>query len=195
MQVDSETELETVRRVLAGERDAFVALVQSHQRLVERVVARLLDDPRDREEVAQDTFLRVHRGLAEFRGDAPLGAWIARIAHRTAVNRLNSRRVPGAVGRGAAEDDDDVVASLPAADPDPHELAAAGETRALLRREIAALPPVQRTVLTLYHLQEMAVGEIAAALELPANTVKSHLARARRKLKERLLERYTAEGL
>ena len=184
-----------VRRVCAGDRAAFVALVRSHQRLVERIVARLLDDPRDREEVCQDTFLRVHRGMGDFRADAPLAAWVARIAHRTAVNRLKRRHRPGLPawqGQGAASD---TVTTVPTEEPDPHERAAAGELQALVRREIAGLPPVQRTVLTLYHLQEMPVGEIAAALEMPTGTVKSHLLRARRRLKERLLERYAAEEL
>lgn len=190
MQPAQQAEDALLRRVRGGDRAAFVALVREHQRLVERVVARLLDDPRDREEACQDVFLRVHRGIGGFRGDAPLAAWIARIAHHTAVNRMKRRRADRPV-----RDSDDAVSSLLTSDPDPLAEAAAGEVRALVHRELAELPATERTMLTLYHLQEMPVREIALALEMPEGTVKSHLFRARRRLKRRLLERYSVEEL
>ena len=138
----------------------------------------------------------MHRGLSGFRGDAPLGAWIARIAHHTAVNRIKRRHLPLAQSRrGPSGGVLDPLSSVP--DPTPSALAAvqASELREVVQRGIRSLPPVQRTVLTLFHLQEMPVGEIAQALEMPDGTVKSHLFRARRKLKVLLLEHHSAEEL
>lgn len=191
METAAEPAESLVARVTAGDRAAFTQLVREHQRLVERIVARLLDDPRDREEACQDVFLRVFRGLAGFRGEVPLAAWIARIAHHTAVNRLKRRRLPIAAPAG----DQEPLAGIAATQPDPLAHMQSGEVRALVRQKLTELSPTERTVLTLYHLQEMPVREIALALEMPAGTVKSHLFRARRHLKERLLERYTMEEL
>jgi RNA polymerase sigma-70 factor (ECF subfamily) len=185
-------EREVIDRVLAGDRSAFEELVRRYQRLVAHLVARMVDDPRDREEICQDVFLRVHRRLGTFRGESKLSVWIARNAYRTALNRLEQRRLlllDDLAARDAARE------TAAAAAPTPLEEVEAEEVRSFLRREIGALPPHHRAVVTLYHLEGLGIAEIAQVTGRPEGTIKSDLFRARARLKERLLAHYSPEEL
>jgi RNA polymerase sigma factor (sigma-70 family) len=178
-----ESDREIVERVLAGERDAFAALVQRHQRLVAHVVHRMVRDPRDREELCQDVFFRVYRKLDTFTFQARLSTWIARIAYRACLNHLERRAMPLYDDLRDAGDD-----GTPAMDQ--VDAAEAEQMRAFVRARVDELPVQYRTVVTLYHLEEMSVGEICEVMDLPDGTVKSHLFRARKLLKEKLMAAY-----
>jgi RNA polymerase sigma factor (sigma-70 family) len=192
-----ESDREIVRRVLAGERDAFTALVRGHQRLVSHVVFRLVRDPRDREELCQDVFFRVYRKLDTFQHQARLSTWIARIAYRACLNHLERRALPLHDDLRDAGDADEgsAVERLAHSGPSPLEAVEADELRAFVRARVDEWPVQYRAVVTLYHLEEMSVGEIAEVMDLPGGTVKSHLFRARKLLKDKLVAAYgPAEG-
>jgi RNA polymerase sigma-70 factor (ECF subfamily) len=185
---------EMVARVLAGDRDAFRELVHTHQRLVSHVVFRIVRDPRDREEVCQDVFIRVYQKLDQFAHESALSTWIARIAYRLSLNHLERRRIPLYDDLRPDETGGSAVDQLPGTRASPLDEAEGAELRAFVRARVDELPVQYRTVVTLYHLEEMAVGEIAAVMDLPEGTVKSHLFRARRMLKEKLVASYGPEG-
>lgn len=186
-----ESDREIVERVLAGERDAFAALVRRHQRLVAHVVHRMVRDPRDREELCQDVFFRVYRKLDTFAHQARLSTWIARIAYRACLNHLERRALPLYDDlRGEGEDAEPAIERVAGSGPSPLETVEAEELRAFVRARVDELPLQYRTVVTLYHLEEMSVGEIADVMDLPDGTVKSHLFRARKLLKDKLVRAY-----
>ena len=185
---------EMVARVLAGDRDAFRDLVRTYQRLVSHVVFRIVRDPRDREEVCQDVFVRVYQKLDQFAHESALGTWIARIAYRLSLNHLERRRIPLYDDLRPDETGGTSVDQLPGTRASALDEVEGAELRAFVRARVDGLPVQYRTVVTLYHLEEMAVGEIAAVMDLPEGTVKSHLFRARRMLKEMLVARYGPEG-
>jgi RNA polymerase sigma factor (sigma-70 family) len=184
------------------ERGAFETLVRRHQRLVWHVVQRLVRDPEDTRELAQETFLRVHRALHQFRGDSRLSTWIARVAWTVAVRHLQRQRIE-LVGTAAptgddADDDDPLLPSALRHAADPLDLQAQVADAQLvhrLREQIERLAPLQRLLLTLYHLHETPVGEIAAITGLPEGTVKSHLFRSRRQLRDWLAPQLGASQL
>jgi RNA polymerase sigma factor (sigma-70 family) len=189
---DMESDEELVARVLAGDRNAFRRLIARYERLVAHVVSRIVRDDADREEVCQDVFVRVYRGLGSFRFGSKLSTWIARTAHHASLNHVEKKRLP------LFEDlpDADQARLQPtSAAGDPLEGAVAAEARRSVRQAVHVLPPGYRTVVTLHYLEEMTVAEVGDAMGLPAGTVKSHLFRARRLLKEALLERYSGEEL
>jgi RNA polymerase sigma-70 factor (ECF subfamily) len=184
-----ETERDLVRRVLARDSRAVGELVDRHRNLVRRIVFRLVDDPRDREEVAQDTFLNAIRSLHAFRGDAKLSTWIARIAYREAMQHLRRRRDP------SAEPEADLhLETHDSAAPTAVDVLARKELEAFVAEAVGRLTPVQRAVVTLYYLEEMDVAEVADVIGIPANTVKSHLARSRIALRHLLVEEARARG-
>jgi RNA polymerase sigma factor (sigma-70 family) len=186
-----ESDREIVERVLAGDRDAFTALVRRHQRLVAHVVHRMVRDPRDREELCQDVFFRVYRKLDTFGFQARLSTWIARIAYRACLNHLERRALPLYDDlRDADGGGEPPIERVPGGGPSPLDAAEAEQMRAFVRARVDELPVQYRTVVTLYHLEEMSVGEIAEVMDLPGGTVKSHLFRARKLLKETLMAAY-----
>ena len=187
-----------IERVLAGDRQAFLDLVESYQRLVQHVVFRMVSDRRDREELCQDVFIKVHRKLDSFRGDAKLSTWIATIARNTCLNHLEKKEVllyEDEAAPAGEEDDRDAFSLLPGDRTGPAEHTAREEIHAFVHDTIGQLPEHYRTALTLYHLDGMSVKEIGEVMDNPQGTVKSHLYRARKKLKDQLLARYSKEEL
>jgi len=193
-------ERELVERILEGDRDAFLAFIDRYERLVKHVVFRLVDDDRDREELCQDVFVRAYRYLDGFRFESKLSTWLARIARNTCLNHLEKKEVPLYADEAPSPDGEspDARAALNRV-PDPHEdvagVAEDRQQRALVREGIQALSEHYRTALTLYHLEGMSVSQISEAMDNPEGTVKSHLYRGRKKLKDWLLDRYQREEL
>jgi RNA polymerase sigma-70 factor (ECF subfamily) len=154
--------------------------VVTHQHRVYGVALRMMGNAAEAEEVAQETFLRAHRAIRDFRGDAALSTWLYAIASRLCLNRL------GAPERRRVRQEDTVLAELRDTGPDPVEALERSELESALHRAIAELPEDRRVVVVLRDLEGLAYEEIAAALELPLGTVRSRLHRARMDLKEKL---------
>jgi RNA polymerase sigma-70 factor (ECF subfamily) len=170
-----------VAAVLAGTPGAFEQLVRDYQGLCWHVVLRMVRNPEDARELCQEAFLRVHRCLHQYRFDAPLKSWIAQVAYSMARRHLERRRIPLAEAA-------DGSGGLPLAESvgDGFDLETATIEADLNRRlhaAIDALPPLQRTLLTLYHLEDVPIPEISRITGIAEGTIKSHLFRSRRQLR------------
>lgn len=166
-------ELVAVRCQL-GERAAFDELIERWHAPLAAYLARLAGDDEAAREVVQDTWVRVLRGISRLRDTSKIGAWLFGVARRALIDGLRARsgelpRCDADVGALSADDGDDLEFEL--------RLDLAG-----LHREVAALPFVEREVLTLFYLCELSLAEVAGTLEVPIGTVKSRLFRARRML-------------
>ncbi len=179
-----------VDAVLANRAGAFEQLVRDYQGLCWHIIQRMVRHPEDTRELCQEAFLRVHRYLHQYRFDSPLKSWIGQVAYSVAKRHLERKRIALADVAGDEEglsrldnigDGSDLQA----------EHAQAGEAREL-HAAIERLPPLQRTLLTLYHLEELPIGEIARITGLAEGTIKSHLCRSRNKLREILEQRIGA---
>lgn len=187
-----------VSAVLEGDGRAFERLVRTHQRMVEHIVGRVLRDRDAVPDVCQEVFLAVHRHLPRFEFGARLSTWIGRIAFNAAYThqrRADPALLEGAFLGDAEGDDAPFLDSLPSADAGPHETSDADEVGARVRAAVERLPPPWRVAITLYHLDGLAIEEVAEVMGLPDNTVKSHLFRARKALKDHLLAHARAEDL
>jgi RNA polymerase sigma-70 factor (ECF subfamily) len=140
----------------------------------------MLGDRAEAEEVAQEVFLRVHRSIGEFRGDAKLSTWLYTIASRLCLNRLDApdRRF----GRASEEALDRVPSPEPPTGADLERT----ELETALHQAIAALPEDRRIVVVLRDLEGLAYEEIARVLGVELGTVRSRLHRARLDLKAKL---------
>jgi RNA polymerase sigma-70 factor (ECF subfamily) len=155
--------------------------VRAHQGLCWHIVQRMVRHPEDARELCQEVFLRVHQCLHQYRHDAPLKAWVGQVAYSVARRHLERKRIP------IAEDADDEDAPLHERVADEFDLERAVADDELSRRLHAAierLPPLQRTILTLYHLDELPLAQIARITGLAEGTLKSHLFRSRKRLQE-----------
>ena len=182
-------ENEVIKQVLAGDRDAYRVLVQSHYQFAFRIACRITGDPSDAEEVTQEAFLRAYTKLPTFRQDASFSTWVNRIAMNTAINLVERRKralLQG--GEQIAESHNDGVGAFQVADgkAGPERLLLDNEFTSLRQAAMAALTPMERTAFTLRHMEDMSISEIASALHVPANSAKQAVFRAVSKLRHSL---------
>lgn len=173
-----------VEAVLARAPGAFEALVRTYQGLCWRIIQRMVRDPEDARELCQETFLRVHRHLGQYRFESSLRSWLGQVAYSVAVRHLKRMRVP-IVAASDNEAHDEMLARV----SDGFDLESAyadAELVTHVRNAIEDLSPMQRTLLAMYHFEDMSIGEIALVMRTPEGTVKSHLFRARAALRVRL---------
>ena len=172
-------ERELVERCRRGDEGAFQELVDRYKDLVFALIARTVQDRSRAEDLAQDVFLRIHRGLPYFRGEARLSTWIYRIvANLCAESR--GRQVT-TISIDDEETRERVTPSGVDAQFDDIEL------RDRLEKAIARLPANYRLLVAAHYLEGVRYEDLAEALKLPLGTVKTQLYRAKQQLR-RLLE-------
>ncbi len=171
-----------VRRAKAGDEEAVEALIRAHQESLFQFVLRMSGRRDTAEDIVQESFVRVLGSLSRFDSRFRFSTWLFTIARRLYVN---ARSKLGPAYDNAAID------ARPARLPGPSDAAAGRETmrnaRSLIDEALAGLPPHQREIILLYHQQNWPVAEIAEHLDLPLGTVKSHLYRARRRMRRFIL--------
>jgi RNA polymerase sigma-70 factor (ECF subfamily) len=169
-----------VARLRAGEPRAFEELVIAHQHRVFSVAFRMLGNRAEAEEVAQEVFLRVHRAIGSFRGEAKLSTWLYGIASRLCLNRL------GGGERRLTRQGEETLERLPGSGSDPAAEMEQSELTQALHRAIDELSEERRIVVVLRDVEGLSYEEIAGALDLELGTVRSRLHRARMDLKAKL---------
>ena len=181
-------ERKIVARVLQGDQDAFRVIIRTHQRLVMHVLLKLIPVAEDREELYQDIFLQVHQRLGAFRFQSKLSTWIAQIAYNMSLNYLRKKRIPI-----SWELSDDIFSGKNETysrgeDEAPDVLLEQEELKSFIQQNIEQLPARYKTILTLYHIEDLSYKEIGQALKMPEGTVKNYLFRARKLLKDSILK-------
>ncbi len=167
-----------VERCRQGDETAFRELVDQYKGLVFALIARSIANRARAEELAQDVFLKVHKGLPYFRGDAKLSTWIYRIV----INALSQER-PELATTSLDEDPDDRPRHEPAA-----EDRSFGDMvmKDRLTKAIDRLPVPYQVLINGHYLKGMRYEDLAEALDMPLGTVKTHLHRAKRRLRQLL---------
>ena len=174
---------ELVSTISGGNLHAFGVLVRQYEKLVFNVVRRTIRDPSDVEDVCQEVFIRVYRGLSGFTFQSKLSTWIARIAHRTALNEVKKGR------RQHSSRPLEESVSLAAPGDTPGERVEKKDLSMYLNQQIEGLPPQHGLLVTLYHIHDFSYSEIEEITGMPLGTIKGTLFRARKMLKEKLYER------
>ena len=178
---------ELIRRVLAGDKDAYGLLVARHSQSVFRVAFRITENEADADEVVQEAFLRGYRNLEGFNAQANFRTWIYRIAMNCALDVLNKSRKLAAMP--VAQEYDGEQATVQLAD------GAAGPDRLLLSQEIETrrqaamkkLTPTEHLAFVLRHMEDRSTDEIAAALGIAPNSAKQAVFRAVQKMRQSLV--------
>jgi RNA polymerase sigma-70 factor (ECF subfamily) len=171
-----------IARAQSGDTGAFRVIVEQHSARAYALALRILRSPSDAEEVAQDAFVRVWSALPGFRGESSFGTWLYRIVARRAFDRAQILK-----NRRAREQHDEHLPETAApetADADMFEAAR-------LQRLIATLSAAQRAAVTLFYYEGRSVEQVATLLNMPENTVKTHLSRARAALRAAWVDPHT----
>jgi RNA polymerase sigma-70 factor (ECF subfamily) len=179
-----------VSRFKAGDDAAFTEIISRYQSKMFAVAYARLRNHADAEEIAQDTFIRAHRGIAQFRGDASLATWLHRITVNLASNRYwhffrRRRHLTQSLDQPLRADSSATFADVVATDaPGPAREAMNSEFSVLVAACMERLAPNSREILCLRNNLSSSYEEIATALDINVGTVKSRIARARGRLRE-----------
>jgi len=174
------SDLELVRRAQRGERGAFDLLVLRYQHKVIKLVARLLRDPSEAEDVAQEAFVKAYRALGSFRGDSAFYTWLYRIAVNTARNTMAARqRRPLAYEADLGEGEHSTVEARMRHSDTPEATVLSDEIHRTVNRTVEELPEDLRTAIVLREVEGLSYEEIAEAMDCPVGTVRSRIFRAR----------------
>lgn len=187
-------ERQLITEILAGNKAALQTFIESYQKLVSHVVFRMVTNSHDREDLCQEVFIKVYQNLSEFKYGCKISTWIARIAHNTCLNYLEKKRVP-LLDDIISSEEENVIDRFSDNSILPDDYTETRELNQRVQDEINLLPPRIGVLLSLYHLEEMSYEEIAEITQQPMGTVKSYLYRARKMLKENLMEKYCLEEI
>jgi RNA polymerase sigma-70 factor (ECF subfamily) len=181
-------ELEAIRRVRNGDRDAFRLLMDRHLAAVLRVTERITGNAVDAEEATQEAFLAAYRRIGEFREQSSFGTWVYRIAVNRALNLVERRGRDltwSAMPVGPAEE-----AMFPASVlPTPEAEILRREAAVRRERAMQNLTPMERTALMLRHLEDQPMRDVAEALNISVNAAKQAVFRAVAKMRRELQPR------
>lgn len=166
----------------------FEQVVREHQAFVFRTLARLTGAGEHVEDLAQEVFLRLYRGLDSFRGEAKLTTWLYRITLNVAQDEWKRRKKEQT--QTSFDDPEAGWSERIAADSESAEQALSRrETLAVVNEALRELSEPERAALILFHQEDCTYEQIAVTLQLPVNTVRTHLHRGREKLRRRLEQR------
>lgn len=178
---DKDIDQQLVARAQQGDKAAFELLVSKYQRKLLRLISRLVRDPAEAEDVAQDAFIKAYRALPQFRGDSAFYTWLYRIGVNTAKNFLVSqgRRPPSSTEKDAEEaetfDDADALRDINT----PESILLSKEIANTVNAAMAKLPEELRTAISLREIEGLSYDEISEVMNCPIGTVRSRIFRAR----------------
>ncbi len=179
-------DLEAIRAVLAGDREAFRRLVDRHARSILSLAYRMTGNAADAEDLTQESFFQAYARLRQFRPGARFHPWIYTIALNLCRSHLRRRALTRWLAPAPTHEGDRATAEPRGEAPDPEQELLGREAEQLLRDAVQALPPKYREVFVLRQAQGLSYEEIAGLLNLPLGTVEARLFRARRRLLESL---------
>jgi RNA polymerase sigma-70 factor (ECF subfamily) len=176
------------RAYCEGDEASFEELVHRYMKPIFNFAFRMVGTYSDADDVAQDVFVQVYKSLPSARLDMPFRPWLYVIARNKCLDFLKRKRPIMFSALERPDSSESPIASIADREPLPDEIAERADLQRLLRDAIARLPERYRTVVSLRYAGELTFGEIAQALSLPENTVKTHFQRAKQMLKAELAQ-------
>jgi RNA polymerase sigma-70 factor (ECF subfamily) len=194
------TDQPLVEKVLRGDTNAFKTIIKNTEGLVAQIIFKMIASAEDRKDIAQDIYLKTFQKLASFKFQSKLSTWIAQIAYNTCINHLEKKKLLLIENNEDDNEPDDETLGIMNTKINPfnnetEKIIFNKELSEILKKETDKLSPVYRTLITLYHNEELNYSEIAEITELPEGTVKNYLFRARKTLRNNLLLTYKKEAL
>lgn len=185
-----------VERVQRGDKAAFELLVAKYQRKIVRLISRLVRDPAEVEDVAQEAFIKAYRALPRFRGESAFYTWLYRIAINSAKNYLASqgRRAPTSTEADAEEaetfGDGDLLRDINT----PESVLMSKQIAQTVNAAMAGLPEELRMAISLREIEGLSYEEIAEMMDCPIGTVRSRIFRAREAIATKLRPLLDTQG-
>jgi RNA polymerase sigma-70 factor (ECF subfamily) len=184
-----ERELAAIKAVLAGNAQAFQALVEAHQSRVYGLALRMLGNEREAEDAAQDAFVHAYSRLASYKPEWRFKTWVMTITSNLCIDRLRRRKLEpvsftdyATPSASASEDNNDAEVEFVSKEPQPDALVDKKQREGAIRAMLNELPAEDRSMVTMFYFHDMSYDEIGAAMNTSVSAVKSRLFRARQKM-------------
>jgi RNA polymerase sigma-70 factor (ECF subfamily) len=175
-----------VRAVLAGDKEAYGALVRAHSATVFRVAFRITGNEADAEEIVQEAFLRGYQRLESYEGRSAFGTWIYRIAVNCALSRVSQPGIEAEYRHGEETDPEEKTVQVATQNADPERILLSREISAVQQTAMQRLTPTEKCAFVLRHLEDRTMSEIAEVLAIAPNAAKQAVFRAVQKLRREL---------
>jgi RNA polymerase sigma-70 factor (ECF subfamily) len=183
---DYRVDEELARAFCEGDEASFEELVRRYMKPIFNFAFRMVGTYSDADDVAQDVFVQVYKSLPSTRLDMPFKPWLYVVARNKCLDFLKRKRPLPFSMLERPGSDESPIAAIAGRDPSPEERAEQADLQRTLRDAIARLPERYRIVVSMRYAGELTFGEIAQALSLPENTVKTHFQRAKEMLRTEL---------
>lgn len=183
-----------IGRILSGDQEAFAILVEQHQKQVYNLCLRMVSNPTDAEDLAQEAFVKAWKGLRFYKFESSFSTWLYRLTSNVCIDFLRRQKRRTALSLTSSEADDAMELDLPDPRPGPEELVIHREDQNTVANAMAQLDEEHRLVLTLRVIEALSYEQISEVLGIKAGTVKSRLARARNRLRNILLQNGNSFG-
>jgi len=190
-----------VEKVLRGDTNVFKTIIRNTEGLVAQIIFKMIPNNEDRKDIAQDVYLKAFQNLQHFKFQSKLVTWIGHITYNTCVNYLEKKKLVllESTNNGDETKESPLVIlnnkTIDISRNETENLIFRKEVSEILKTGIDKLSPLYKTLITLYHNEELSYAEIAQITDLPEGTVKNYLFRARNKLRDNLLLTYKKEEL
>ncbi len=183
-----------VKSVLNGDRNAFGLIIKQSEGLVAQITFKMISSPGDRKDIAQDVFLKAFKNLPGFKFKSKLSTWIGQIAYNTCLHYIEKKKLvlPDNFGKDGELPAGHIGEDL---QNDSEEILFNKELAGILHLEIERLKPLYKTLISLYHQEDLSYAEIAEITSLPEGTVKNYIFRARNTLKVNIQSKYKRNEL
>lgn len=191
--LESEQDRRLIERAQQGDAAAFRLLVERHQRRVFAIALGLVRDEQDAREIAQEAFLRVHKGLSQFHGGSSFFTWLYRIVTNLSIDLMRKPSRREAELHFTLESDDTESVTLLAHDADPYDAVRRTQLSERIQYALAQLPHYHRAVILMREVEGLSYEEMAEAMQVSKGTIMSRLFHARKKLQRALSDCHEEE--
>ncbi len=186
-----EEEKRLIKEILAGNADAFAAIVEANQRNVYALALRMTGSPEDAQDIAQEVFLKTYGELGKFRGDSRLSVWLYRMTYNLCIDHLRKQKRRPTQPLYIEEDGEETVLELPDIRYQPETELERKELQEAVQNALQQLSPEHRKILLMREYAGRSYTEIALHLGITEGTVKSRIARARERVAKILIKNGT----
>ncbi|MGD0435716.1 MAG: sigma-70 family RNA polymerase sigma factor [Bryobacteraceae bacterium] len=175
-----------IERARSGDHDAFRLLVEQHSRAIFRLAYRMTGNEQDAEDVVQETFLRAYRQINRYEARSSFSTWLYRIASNYSLDLIRMRKHRENKRERAADPDQDILQSIPAANPGPDRELYSSQISESVNSALGELSAQERTAFVLRHFEGLSIEEIGIAIGTGTNATKHSIFRAVQKLRRSL---------
>jgi RNA polymerase sigma factor (sigma-70 family) len=179
-----EREQEIIRQVQQGNVAVFAELVNQYKDAAYTLCVRICGNKSDAEDICQESFIKAYRAIANFRGEAGFATWLYRIVYNTAISHLRSQKIKTVP-----------LESIRDIDSEGRENDDMEEKRKLIRKILAELPELDRTIMTLYYMMDHSISEIVGVTGLSESNIKIRLHRTRIKMHDEIAFRLNVQTI